>query len=63
MKAPNNWKLEELYEITHRSPRAYINDKWVPSRPMGLFSIVSRIKLAWSVFTGKADALVWPEGQ
>ena len=35
---------------------------WVPARPVGYPSWRSRIRLAWAVFTGKADALFW-DGQ
>lgn len=36
---------------------------WVPARPEGYASILVRFRAAWLVFTGRADALVWPEGQ
>lgn len=36
---------------------------YVPARPEGFASIRHRIEAAWLVFTGRADALVWPEGQ
>lgn len=39
-----------------------INGKWVPARPI-LGSFWSRLKDAWQVLTGKADAFTWPEGQ
>lgn len=39
-----------------------INGKWVPARgSAGPFRW--RLKAAWMVLTGKADAVVWPEGQ
>ena len=38
-----------------------INGKWQPARPMPYYGgFLRRIKLAWLVFTGKADALLWP---
>ena len=40
-----------------------INGRWVPARPMQPSGISIRIRAAWMVFTGKADAVVWPEGQ
>lgn len=40
-----------------------INGKWMPARPIGLSGFSNRIKLAWMVFTGKADAVKWPGGQ
>ncbi len=36
-----------------------ISGEWVPARPEGSFCLIRRLKLAWKVFTGKADALVW----
>jgi hypothetical protein len=42
---------------------AEINGKWVPNRPEGFASGWYRWKAAWLVFTGRADALIWPEGQ
>ena len=37
--------------------------RWVMARPIGYFSLRSRLKLAWGVFTGKYDALQWEGGQ
>lgn len=34
--------------------------RWVPARPHGFSSIWYRIKAAWLVWTGRADALIWP---
>lgn len=72
MKAPSLTTVDELVygypgtlpgtrrpAITHTS----INSKWVLSRPLGLYGIRHRLRLAWMVFTGQADAFVWPEGQ
>jgi len=46
---------------------AYINNKWVPSRPLvwdfGCPFSLRRLKDAWEVFRGRADAFTWPEGQ
>lgn len=41
-----------------------INGAWQPARPLPFYygvigSILNRVKLAWLVFSGKADALVW----
>lgn len=38
---------------------ACVDNKWVPARPIGNFSIINRIKLAWKVFKGEYDALKW----
>jgi hypothetical protein len=32
---------------------------WTASRPLSLPSLRTRLSLAWKVFTGQADALVW----
>lgn len=42
------------------------NGKWVPCRPdatprVSRFGFVHRVKLAFLVFTGKADALFWED--
>jgi len=36
---------------------------WGPARPIGFArtSLFGRFRAAWLVFTGKADALRWPE--
>jgi len=39
------------------------NKKWVPCRTEGYPSWKHRFKCAWLVFTGRADALTWPEDQ
>lgn len=59
-KAPSLYNIETMvpFAITCK-----INNKWVPARPLGLYSLRNRLKLAWMVFTGKADALTWPGGQ
>lgn len=63
-KAPSEYKLDYLmFSQELRNSETEINGKWVPARPMGLFSLTNRIRLAWSVFTGKNDVLSWPEGQ
>ena len=55
------WDLKELIQSCSET-QAEINGKWVPSRPLkgGLFE---RLRDAWSVLVGKADAVKWPGGQ
>lgn len=62
-KAPNLWNLEHLMADLSEASMAQIGESWVPSRPLGFYSLWSRLNLAWMVFTGKADALLWPGGQ
>jgi len=53
-----------LKELVHPKVNldTYINGKWVPARPLdGPF--VWRLKDAWEVLMGRADAFTWPEGQ
>lgn len=59
--APSLYTLKQL-QMQNES-QTCINGKWVPARPLGLYSIKNRIRLAWLVFTGKCDVLKWPEGQ
>lgn len=55
------YSLKELFEQAD-SLQAKINDKWVPCRPLsGPFTW--RVRAAWAVLTGRADAFTWPEGQ
>lgn len=62
MKYPNIFTLNNLIESININ-HANINNKWVPARPLGLPTFKSRLRLAWMVFTGKADVLIWPENQ
>lgn len=32
---------------------------WVPARAVGVASFMDKVRLAWLVFTGQADALMW----
>jgi len=58
------YTLKELQDFKC-SVYTEINGKWVPARPVNwkYRSIPEKIKEALAVFTGKADAFVWPEGQ
>lgn len=63
-RAPNIYTFESLRQVTDGSTQAEIEPgKWAPARPLGFYSIGSRLNAAWMVFTGKADALIWPGGQ
>jgi hypothetical protein len=44
---------------------SFINNKWVDCRPINykFRSIKQRFKEGYLVFSGKADAFVWPENQ
>ena len=58
------YKMEELQNWNdYTCPK--IRGKWVPARPENYKyrSFVERLKDAWAVFIGKADAFIWPEKQ
>ena len=57
------WKLEQLQARNREQAR--INNKWVPVRPINYKyrSLREKIKESYMVFIGKADLLIWPEGQ
>lgn len=62
MRQPNKITNFALHNLIDNSVE--INGVWQPARPLpfqyGLFGrILNRIKLAYLVFTGRADALVW----
>lgn len=60
-QAPYEWTIRELVRRIDDGPRTQVKGgDWEPSRPLGLFSLRSRLRLAWMVFTGNADALRWP---
>jgi hypothetical protein len=61
-KAPQLWQLKDLLKTADET-QAHIGGLWVPARPIGYFSLRSRLKMAWLVFKGEADALQWPQGQ
>ena len=53
--------LTEILEVQYE-----INGNWVPARPLpfyGISGFLMRLRNAWFVFRGKADAFTWPEGQ
>ena len=60
MRMPNVFSPTEIqnHNVTKGFPDG---QKWVPARPLGYFGLcpIRRIKLAWSVFTGKNDVLKW----
>jgi hypothetical protein len=64
-RAPILWNLDALveYAIKKESTVKLTDGRYVPARPYGFFSIKERVRLAWLVFTGKADAVKWPGDQ
>jgi len=61
-KAPRLVKIGNIVSEGYEGPLAQApSGRWVPARPLGLFSLGSRLGLALGVFTGKWDALEWEE--
>jgi hypothetical protein len=58
------WTLRALMDSVG-SNSVEINGRWVPARPINwrYRTLRQRISEAWLVFTGRADAFTWPEGQ
>ena len=60
------WSIKGIIEHSN-STHAEINGKWVPARPLygtkSYTPFIDRIKRAWAVFMGRADAFTWPENQ
>jgi len=54
-----------LSDLAKHTVSTEVNGKWVPARPINYKyrSFMEKLKEAWAVFTGKADAFMWPEGQ
>lgn len=59
MKWPNIYDVRAIVQTSAQN-QALVNGKWVPLRPVGYPSIRHRLKAAWLVLTGRADAVVWP---
>lgn len=60
------WQLDALLDSANRVKCKEPNsNEWVPSRPDNFKyeSWARRIKAAFLVLTGKADAVVWPNNQ
>lgn len=61
MKSPMIYDLDDLNDPYENMTE--INEKWVPARPIGYFSLWHRVKCAWLAFSGKCDLVRWPEDQ
>jgi hypothetical protein len=59
-KSPNIITLESVMQVVNTLSTRLKDDRWVPARPVGYQGLRQRLRAAWMVFTGKADALKWP---
>lgn len=57
------WTLSALYQHIQMGPSTETRVGWVPARPEGFDSLGNRLQCAWKVFTGQADAIIWPEDE
>ena len=63
-KAPNAYTLSSLKKVLEMGVQSSSDgETWHPARPLGMQSLTSRMRLAWEVFTGRADVLRWPDNQ
>ncbi len=62
-KYPAIWQLSDVMRSANHTSVLLAGGKWVPARPLGFQSMWTRFSAAWLVFTGKADALIWPGDQ
>lgn len=60
---PSVHTFRSLKEIEAHVSSSRDGIHYFPGRPMGWPSFANRIRCAWMVFTGRADAFVWPDGQ
>jgi hypothetical protein len=58
-QAPNSWTIKSLLKSITEAQCSKDGKIWRSARPLGLDTIPNRLRLAWNVFTGKADALFW----
>lgn len=60
MRDPNIVNAYEFAERAHEVHCGLPDGRWVPARSLGFSSILYRIRATWLVWTGRADALIWP---
>ena len=64
MKVPTVWKLRDLVRLAKASTDTPSEHwLWMPKRPEFAYPKWHRLRCAYLVFTGKADAVIWPGGQ
>jgi hypothetical protein len=58
------WTLKEL-QTTVSCNQIKINGKWVSVRPINYTcrTFAEKVREAWAVYNGRAEAFIWPENQ
>lgn len=59
-EAPYEWTIRALMKHAETSLTQVKGGDYEPTRVYGFYSLGNRLRLAWKVFTGEADALCWP---
>ena len=60
-QAPYEWTIRQLLKHAKEGPSCQVKGgDYEPARPYGIYSLRNRLRLAWMVFKGEADALRWP---
>lgn len=60
MKYPASHTATPAFAEMLATNQAGFEDGWAPARPLPYFGgTLRRLRLAWAVFTGRADALFW----
>lgn len=59
------WNLKDLVDYVNNGGVSSSNDgkNWVLARPESGAFRFEKLKAAWEVFRGRADAVKWPQGQ
>lgn len=60
-KAPNLYQIPRDLRPTNDQNFTFGPGGWRPARPLGFYSFWFRLRVAWLVFCGEADAVQWPE--
>lgn len=61
MKYPNILTIASVLESAKHVAVGLPDGRWVPARAEGFASWRHRLRAAWLVFTGHADALLWEQ--
>lgn len=61
MKGVNTLSVQDVLVIATHTSKQTPDGRWVPARPIGMFGLRYRLKAAWRVFTGRADAVIWDD--
>lgn len=63
MRMPAKWEVNDLVRSASAIQKEVKPDVWAPYSPLDYSPWWYRFIVAWRVFTGKYDAVEWPNGQ